>query len=371
MSTGGTLLLVCSLEWNSDLLRNIFKNDYIILSTTSVVRGLHLLEQNKSQITAIIVDRPPPERVEDSFLYMAQAGGLVGDIPMIAIITPTGTGQLEERAFSLGASDVVRRPYTPAVLRHRLRVAQELYQSRKELKSELKHTNEVLLHSNEIMIDALAHIIEYRSTETGTHTMRIRQYTRAILEELAEACPQYGLSPEIIELISSAAALHDIGKISIPDHILNKPGPLTPEEMEVMRTHTTSGAEMVNWLRGAADENYLRYAYHICRYHHERWNGDGYPDGLKGEEIPICAQVVGLADVFDALTSNRVYKKAYPAPETIQMILNGECGRFSPQLIECFRSATPQILALYGKYAQGHSSTGNDLHTQDIPVAIC
>ena len=201
----------------------------------------------------------------------------------------------------------------------------------------------MLRSSNESMVDVLSTIIEYRSVETGNHVMRIRQYTKALLSKVMETYPEYNLTPEDISSIVSASSLHDIGKISIPDSILNKPGKLTNEEFEIMKGHTTSGAEILKNLNEVGDRKYLRYAYNICLYHHERWDGRGYPTGISGDEIPICAQVVGVADVYDALTSDRVYKKAYSHTKALNMIINGDCGEFSPKVLECLKKVRDQF----------------------------
>ena len=369
MKLWDTLLLIGDHNSDRPYLRQIFQDSYNLLEANSIEQGLFLLEHNRSCIATVIVDRPPPRSNDDSFLQEASLRGLIGDIPMLVIITPSGSGQLEELAFSLGASDVVPRPYTEAVIRRRIQIMVDLYRNSQHLLDVLAAQTEAIRHTNEVMVDALSSIIEYRSTESGSHILRIRRFTEILLTEVARSCPEYGLTRDNISNIASAAALHDIGKISIPDIILNKPGRLTAQERDVMRTHTTNGSRMIEALSGATSEEYLRYAYNICRYHHERWDGSGYPDGLKGEEIPICAQVVGLADAFDALTSHRVYKPAYPASAAANAVLNGECGEFSPKLLECFKHVCQQFIDLAQSYADGRSPKSDSI-TLPLPDPV-
>lgn len=193
------------------------------------------------------------------------------------------------------------------------------------------------------MIDILSHIVEFRNGESGLHIQHIHAAVELLLRQLVTQTDKYPLTEYDISLISTASALHDIGKINIPDSILNKPGKLTREEFEVMKTHTTIGASILKSFAFHQDEPLIRVAYDICRWHHERYDGGGYPDGLCGDEIPITAQVVALADVYDALTSERCYKKAYSQEEAIRTILNGECGRFNPLLLDCLLAVKDQL----------------------------
>ena len=205
----------------------------------------------------------------------------------------------------------------------------------KEQKEKLENQAKRLKQSNQFVIDILSTTVEFRSFESGEHIKRIRTLTHSLLEQITA---YYPLSPEEIEIIGNASAVHDIGKIAIPDSILLKPGPLTSEEFAIMKTHTIRGCEILSSLTHVQDQEYFTYCYDVCRYHHERWDGNGYPDGLKGDEIPIWAQATSLADVFDALTSKRVYKDSYTHDEAIKMILDGKCGVFNPKLLDCLGS---------------------------------
>ena len=356
-----TLLLIGGPDSDRPVLRELLENEYNILEADELEQALFLLEQNRSCIAAVIVDRPPPADPRDSFLSEANRRGLIGDIPMLALLPHAASPAMEELAFTLGAHDVIPRPLSPTIIRRRVQTMSDLYQGKQRLLTLLKHQAETIQHTNEVMVDALSSIIEYRNSESGGHILRIRRFTEILLAEVARSCPEYALTADSISNIASASALHDIGKISIPDTILNKTGRLTEEEILVMRTHTTSGSEMVQMLSGATSEEYLRYAYNICRYHHERWDGNGYPEGLSGEEIPICAQVVGLADAFDALTTQRVYKPPIATSTAVNMILNEECGTFSPKLLACFKHVCQQFMDLAREYADGRSPLSDEI----------
>lgn len=350
-----TLLLVGDKKSDRTHLRGVFESTYNLLEASNPDQALFLLEQNRTCIAAMLLDLPVPKSKKDSFLHLLQSRNLISDIPAIVLISSSGSGPVEELAFSYGASDVVTKPYSDTIIKRRVQTMVDLFRNKQNLLASLERQAETIRHTNEVMVDALSSIIEYRSAEAGGHIRRIRSFTHLLLNEVARSCPEYGLTDDTIRNITSAAALHDMGKISIPDHILNKPARLTPTECAVMKSHTVSGSQMVEFLNGAASEEYLRYAYNICRSHHERWDGSGYPDGLKGDEIPICAQAVGLTDAFDAITSKRVYKPAVPVDVAINMILNGRCGLFSPKLLECFKQVCPQFVEQAEAYAEGQS----------------
>ena len=364
-----TLLLIGDGTSDRPQLHEIFEANYYLLEAESVEQGILLLNQNGSCIAAVIADIPLGDGAWLKELTMACHPGTENEIPVITIIPWVKTGQQEELAFLLGAADVVVRPYTPMIMRRRLQVLVDLYSHRWHLEKLVEDQNHTIRNANQTMLDTLSAVIEHRSSESGNHVLRIRRFTQALLQELARCYPEYQLYEELIDTISSAAVLHDIGKISVPDAILNKPGKLTPEEMEVMRAHTTVGSQLVLQLEGMGDTTYLRYIYNISRYHHERWDGGGYPEGLSGDDIPICAQVVGLADAFDALTTQRVYKDALPYTTAFNMILNGECGAFSPKLLECFKRARAVLFDLAQQYADGYSPK-NDAIQVPLPKPV-
>ena len=327
-----TLLLVGDTQSDRAELHNVFESLYNLLEAENVAQGMLLLEQNNLCIVAVLADIPLSR--EDG---MQELGKLCDcstqyNIPVVSLVTPTGTGQREEMAFLVGVADVVQKPYTMLSIQRRVQILVDLHLHQWHLEKLVEDQSNAIRNTNQSMVDTLSAIIEHRSTESGYHVLRIRRFTHILLQEVARCCPEYQLDDTAVDRISSAAALHDIGKISIPDGILNKPGPLTAEEFEVMKTHTTIGAQLTEQIGDIGDPMYLRYIYNICLHHHERWDGRGYPQGIKGNEIPICAQVVGLVDAYDALTTPRVYKDAFPHKKAVNMILNGECGVFSPQL---------------------------------------
>ncbi|MBQ9932057.1 MAG: diguanylate cyclase [Firmicutes bacterium] len=350
-----TLLLIGNNESERPMLRSIFDDAFNLLEAEGPAQAIFLLQQNESCIAAILSDLPEASEEEFQAISKAALTGTDSEIPILTFLASNEDGKEEEKALVMGASAVIIKPYTAASIRKRLQILLDLYQHKQSLQSMVKEQRKTIRQANQVMLDALSAIIEHRSSESGNHVLRIRRFTKMLLEDIAKNFPEYNLTPSTIDIITGAAALHDIGKISIPDAILNKPGRLTPGEFEVIKTHTTIGGELIQNLSGLGDMEYLRYAYNIALYHHERWDGNGYPEGLSGEDIPICAQAVGLADVFDALTTPRVYKEALPYEEAINMILNGECGTFSPQILACFKTIRADLVALAHQYADGRS----------------
>ena len=297
-----TLLLVGDASSERAQLRRIFEPTFNLLEAENSAQALMLLEPNIDCIAGVLADLPLSDTDGISAISAVLRNAELS-APFLLFITHSGTGKHEEEAFRLGVTDVVHKPYTQEAVQRRLQILTDLYLHKLHLETLVAEQNKTIQNSKQVMLDALSAIIEHRSSESGNHVLRIRRFTRILLEEVARSCPEYNLTPEDMDSIASASALHDIGKISIPDSILNKPDRLTAEEFEVMKTHTTVGSQLVTRLNGMGEEVQLRYAYNIALYHHERWDGSGYPTGLKGDDIPICAQAVGLADAFDALTS--------------------------------------------------------------------
>jgi putative two-component system response regulator len=251
----------------------------------------------------------------------------------------------------MGVVDIINKPFNPDIVRRRVQNTVDLYLHKFYLEDmverqmeALELQNEKLKQSNTFIIDALSTAVEFRNQESGQHILRIRALTKILLETLSEMNEKYRLSQEEIDTIASASAMHDIGKIAIADAVLLKPGRLTKEEFEEMKTHTTKGCAILQSINFTGDPTYYAYCYEICRGHHERWDGRGYPDALAGDEIPLWAQVVSLADVYDALTSERVYKPAYEHDVAVKMIMNGECGVFNPELLASFEKIAPEFL---------------------------
>lgn len=331
-------LIVDDMEINRAILCELFRQDYDLLEAENGQEALELIHQYRSSIAVILLDIVMP--VMDGFQLMEhlQRDGILQRIPVI-LITADTFHENELNGLNLGAVDLIMKPFDPLIVKKRVENNVELYHYKNHLEDLVEHQTRKLTEANDFMVEALSTVIEYRSLETGQHNRRIRVFTKILLQCLAKLRPDYGLTPKQISAITSASAMHDIGKIAIPESILLKPGRLTQEEFAIMKTHTTKGCEALRAFREMEDKAYLRYCYDICRHHHERWDGKGYPDGLKGDEIPVSAQAVAVADVYDALTSPRVYKPAFPHEKAIEMILNGECGSFSDSMMECLRQS--------------------------------
>ncbi|MBQ8590936.1 MAG: HD domain-containing protein [Firmicutes bacterium] len=352
MSIRDTFLIGADVAENRQVLRQVLENNFNIFEVEDYYQAMVLLRQNFDCIGGILLDIEQDGKGASNLLRLMRISKLSEQIPVIMILSPKSS-LTEEMALDGGAADVIIKPCSSRIILQRVRLLADLFNYRWNLEMLVEEQARKLRQTNENMVDVLSSIIEHRSAESGQHVRRIRGFTRILLEDVAENWPEYGLDERIIEMVSSASVLHDIGKISVPDAILNKPGRLTEEEFEAIKKHTIYGANMVETLVNVAEKDYLRYAYNICRFHHERWDGKGYPDRLKGEEIPICAQVVGVADVYDALTTPRVYKEAYSPETAVRMILNGECGTFSPKVLECFQNVKDAFADLAVRYADG------------------
>lgn len=356
-----TLLLIGSKDSDRFMLHTIFEPTYYILEAENIPQGILLLNQNNTYVAAVIADVPLTDDDAVRDLIAASNPNTEREIPVMLLVDTKDGGHLEERAFILGATDVVLKPYATLTIQRRLQVLVDLYLHQWHLEKLVEAQKQNIRSAYQTMLDAVSTIIENRSVESGNHSLRIRDLTRILLEEVAKFYPEYGLTPDIIENMSAATVFHDLGKIVIPDAILKKPSRLTPEEFEIMKTHTTKGGELIAKLNGAGEEKFLRYAYNICLYHHERWDGNGYPAGLKGDEIPICAQVVGITDAFDALITERAYKQAFSYETAANMIMNGECGQFAPALLECFKRVYRRWVRLVEQYTDEGNLERNEI----------
>ena len=347
------LLLADSMHSTRSSMRALFEDHFdVILEATNGQQALELIEQHRANLSAVVLDASLTGHDGYHVLSRMRQTGLLQEIPT-RLLSSDVAGESEARALEIGAWDYILRPCSNYVLLRRLQNAVRACQSRRTLEQRVSALSQSADLMDDTIVNTLATVTEFRSVESGQHILRIRKFTAILLEEVARSCPEYELTAADIARISSASALHDIGKISIPDAILNKPHRLTEEEYEVIKTHPVAGCEILATMTDAVDTDYLRYAWNICRYHHERWDGGGYPEGLKGNNIPICAQVVALADVYDALTSIRVYKDAYDHASSVNMILSGDCGVFNPRLLECFKHVHMKLAELARNYADG------------------
>ena len=327
------ILVIDDSELNRRLLKEVLGEDFELIEAEDGGKGLQLLKEYGQEIALVLLDIIMP--VMDGFevLMRMNRNRWIDNIPVI-MISAEGSDQYVRRAFKLGASDYISRPFDSKVVYQRAFNTIKLYAKQRRLMALVTDQMHEKERNNEMMIEVLSQIVEFRNEESGLHVLHINALTSLLLENLVVKTDKYQLTPADCYLISTASAFHDIGKIGIDEKILNKPGRLTPEEFEVIKTHTVIGASMLSRLDRYKNERMIKIAYEICRWHHERYDGKGYPDGLKGEEIPIAAQVVSLADVYDALVSKRAYKEAYTHEKALEMILNGECGTFNPLLLD-------------------------------------
>lgn len=349
--TADTILIVDDSEINRVILKEIFKDTYQIDEAENGRECLEKLIKNKEHICAVLLDVMMPVMDGMELLRRLKADTTILDTIPVFLITAEAGEQVVKEGYQLGVMDVIEKPVVPYVVKRRVDSVIELFLSRRKLsrlaeyqKQELIHKELEIMDLNKGMVEALATAIEFRSGESGDHVQRISGITEYLL---ANTPLGNGLTAEDIRLISMAAVMHDVGKIAISDMILNKPGRFTEEEFDIMKTHTLQGAQLLEKIPQLKKHAVFHYAYDIARHHHERWNGKGYPDGLKGEEIPVWVQVVSIADVYDALVSKRVYKAAFGFDEARRMIAEGQCGAFSPRLLEAFMETEKELRKLY------------------------
>ncbi len=338
------ILIVDDSEMNRDMLSDMLSDDYDIVEAADGEEALSILKERVYDIDLVLLDIIMPAVDGFGVLDVMKRYHWIDNTPVIMISSETSQSYIR-KAFELGVTDYILRPFDSFVIHKRVSNTLMLYRKQKKLLSALEEQVYENEKNNSMMINVLAHIVEFRNGESGMHVHHIKQLTSILLQNLIEKTDKYHLTENDILLISTASSLHDIGKISIDDKILNKPGRLTAEEFEVIKTHSIIGAEMLQDLHNTHNYPLFDKAYEICRWHHERYDGKGYPDGLSGEEIPISAQVTSLADVYDALTSNRCYKKAFSHEKAMEMILDGQCGAFNPVLLQCLKDCEKQILA--------------------------
>ena len=345
-----TMLIVDDTILNRMVLSKIFQGNYRIETAENGQDGLKFLLDHPHEICAVLLDVVMPVMGGMELLRLLKGTNLLQQIPVF-LITAETSGAVVEEAYTLGVMDVINKPVVPHVVERRVNSVIELFQARRRLGNQVeRQQSELLQQAQRIaelsfgMVEALSTAIEFRSGESGGHVRRIRSITELMLRhtELGE-----GLDEDEITQIALAAVMHDVGKIAIPDSILNKPGKLTPEEFEIIKTHTVQGAEMLKKIPQLREHESYIYAYDIARHHHERWDGKGYPDGLKGDEITIWAQIVSLAVVYDALVNKRCYKQAFSREEALYMIRNNKCGVFNPLLLDRFFAVEGELAKLY------------------------
>ncbi len=357
------VLIVDDMEMNRELLADILSDEYSILEAENGRIAMEILESRRSEIAITLLDLIMPEVDGMTVLKKMKSRKWIDEIPVL-VISSENSVNVERECFDYGVSDFIRKPFDYLVVKKRVENIVGLYLHKNRLEEMvekqtetlrkqyhlLKKRGEELERNNVRIIDILGTVVEYRNLESGEHVRRVKGFTKILALHLMKEYPEYALDEKQVDRIASASALHDVGKIAIPDAILLKPGRLTAEEFEYMKSHTLRGCDILNNITDAWDEDYGKVCYEICRSHHERYDGKGYPDALAGDEIPISAQIVSVADVYDALVSERVYKSAYTTEQAFHMIISGECGVFSPKLLECFRKSKKEFEELVMEY---------------------
>ncbi len=317
------ILIVDDSDINRGILKEILKGEHPVMEAADGREALERLEEFYDDIAVVLLDLIMPEMDGFAVLEVMKKKGWMEKIPVL-VITGEDSVEIERKSFEYGASDFVRKPFDNILVKRRVNNITDLYMYKDRLELKVEEQTKTLQEQNELLkvqaerlkennariLDALGTIVESRNLESGEHIKRVKDFTRILAEELMKDYPEYELTPDKVDVIVSASSMHDIGKIAIPDNILLKPARLTQEEFECMKTHTTRGCDILKSIKGAWDDKYGEACYEICRYHHERYDGRGYPDGLVGEEIPIAAQIVSGAEVYDAHVSETVYKGA-------------------------------------------------------------
>ena len=334
--TKSRILVTDDSEINRVMLTEMLGKKYDFLYAGNGLEAIDLLEHEKD-IALMLLDVNMPEMDGLDVLRVMNERQWIEDIPVIIISAEDGS-EFISKAYSLGVTDYISRPFHTVVVQRRVENTLLIYAKQKQLVRLVEDQIYEREKTNTQMINILSNVIETRNHELGSHTLNVQIISNLLLKQLVRITDRYSLSNEDIAMISTLAAVHDIGKIKIPDMLLNKPGKLTDEEWVIMKSHTVEGDELLSNQALDQDSKFVRTARAICRWHHEKYDGGGYPDGLKGEQIPIAAQIVSMADVYEALTSDRCYKKAYTHEKALEMIYAGECGAFNPLLIKCLKA---------------------------------
>jgi putative two-component system response regulator len=341
--------VVDDIDINRLIISELFSDRYEVVEASNGKDALAIIDDDDAQLAVVLLDMVMPVIDGLGVLQAMNRSGKINTIPVI-LVTSEDDDEMAFQSYSLGVSDVIHKPFNASIVNQRVTNVIDLYVYKNHLESKLtEQKNELIEQEGRIkqmnfsLIDTLSAMVEFRDIESGKHIQRTRMLIKLFLENIRH---KYPMTDEQIGLISSASVMHDVGKIAIPDAVLLKPGKLTPEEYDIMKTHTVRGSDIIESLDLIQEEEYYKYCHDICRYHHERYDGKGYPDGLIGEEVPIWAQAAALTDVYDALTSKRVYKDAYSHEKAVEMIVNGECGTFNPALIEVLQEVSPQLKEL-------------------------
>ena len=341
------ILIVDDAEFNRVILKEILGETYNYLEAENGNQAIQIVEENP-EIDLMLLDINMPQMNGFEVLKIMKRSQCIAETPVIMISSEDAVDTMR-KAYELGITDYITRPFDSVIVKKRVQNTLGLYMNQKHLINVVYDQVYEKEENNNIMIQIMSNILGSRNSESREHILHIKTATEMMLRQLVKVTDAYPLTEADIALITTASSLHDIGKIRIPEEILNKPGRLTDEEFQIMKTHSEIGAAIIKDMDFPQDHPLVHTAWEICRWHHERWDGKGYPDGLKGEEIPISAQVVSIVDVYDALTSERCYKKAFDHDTAIQMILDGQCGQFNPLLLKCLKELSLQLSKMSGK----------------------
>ena len=341
------ILIVDDSEFNRDMLKEILRETYNYLEAENGNQAIQIMGENPG-IDLMLLDINMPQMNGFEVLKWMNQSRCIDETPVIMISSEDAVDTMR-KAYELGITDYITRPFDSVIVKKRVQNTLGLYMNQKHLINVVYDQVYEKEENNNIMIQIMSNILGSRNSESREHILHIKTATEMMLRQLVKVTDAYPLTEADIALITTASSLHDIGKIRIPEEILNKPGRLTDEEFQIMKTHSELGAAIIKDMDFPQDHRLVHTAWEICRWHHERWDGKGYPDGLKGEEIPISAQVVSIVDVYDALTSERCYKKAFDHDTAIQMILDGQCGQFNPILLMCLKELSLQLSKMIDK----------------------
>ena len=350
------ILIVDDSKFNRQVLIDILKGSYAVIEAENGLEALKIVEEQLKEIVAVFLDINMPEMDGIAFLKIMTEKDYLGAFPVLVVTSEQSVNQVAE-CFEYGAADYIRKPVNTDFVKQRLEKLLKLYEQKNDFKERLdKQTLTMrsqyrllqqqamqLKKNNENIINILGTIVEYRNLEGRTHTTRVKGFTKILGKRMMKDYPEYGLTEDKINAIATASVLHDVGKVMLSDAVLLKPGKITAEEFEYVKSHSIKGYDIVNSIADLWEGEYIEYSREIVRWHHEKYDGSGYPDGLKGDEIPISAQLVSVADCYDSLISESVYKGAIPYEEAYNMILQGECGMFSYKLLECLRKAKEEM----------------------------
>ena len=352
-----SIVIVGNAGENMETLKQTFGEEYQIFKDENVFESARNIVQNKERLAAVFIDVAAPEKDAYTILDGMRKVGILKQVPFFIMIAKEVPSDIELGCYRKGASAVIRKPYGPLVIKERVKHWIELYESNAQLQSRVTEQSEAMRQqfrgmqkqegtlrlTDEKLIDKISMIIEFRNLESRFHLDRIRGFTRILAQSVMENYPEYKLDQAKVDVIAQASVVHDVGKITISDTILLKPGRLTEDEFDLMKSHTTRGCDIIRMMVDIQDKEYYDMCMDIVRHHHERYDGRGYPDGLRGEEISIAAQIVSVADVYDALVTDRIYKAAFTPERAFEMIMNGECGLFSIKLLNCFEISRPAM----------------------------